>query len=119
MPYIHFSTNFSVGKSVEEKFVAELGQIIELIPGKTEKWLMVKFEDRAKLYFGGDDEKPVGMVVVKAFGNEQSEECYDALTRAISAAAEKILCISPARLYVEYETVKHWGWNGANFKIRR
>lgn len=119
MPYIEIITNTRVEKAAAAALVKELGEIIALIPGKSEQWLMVHIEDQATLSFAGDLEKPAALATLKAFGVEQSEDCYAALTKAISAACTRLLGVEAARLYTEYETTSHWGWNGANLKLKK
>lgn len=115
MPYIRFGTNVPVTKAQEQELRERLGRLIELIPGKTEKWLMVEIDDSLRLGLGGDSVLPTAMVTLKAFGREQNDECYDALTKAICEAGEIIIGVAPERLYVEYEVTRQWGWNGKNF----
>lgn len=114
MPFINFCTNIDVSAQQECELRKQLGQIISIIPGKSEQWLMIKLEDNAKLSLAGDSSLPAAMVSLKAFGSFQSNNCYDDLTKAVTATAEK-LGIPADRVYVEYEVTQQWGWNGKNF----
>lgn len=115
MPFIRMSTNSGVNAEQEAKLRSGLGKIIELIPGKTERWLMIEIADNARLGLGGDADTPAAIFTLKAFGKEQSNECYDALTQTICALCRECLGISPDRIYIEYEVTGQWGWNGRNF----
>ena len=53
MPYISTKVNIPVSKDAETKLAEKYGEIITLVPGKTERWLMLSFEDEARLWFGG------------------------------------------------------------------
>ena len=46
MPYFEVKTN------------AELGRIVELIPGKSAGWVMTHLEDRTNLHFAGTPRSP-------------------------------------------------------------
>ena len=101
-------------KEQETRIKTLLGRAIELIPGKTENWLMLQFEDNCRLWFRGENENPMAMVQVQVFGKAKAEY-YDALTKRICALLEEYLSIQPENIYVKYEETSHWGWNGSNF----
>jgi len=114
MPYIGTRTNIEITKEKEEVIKKKLGKAIEIIPGKSEEWLMVSLEDRCSLYFKGDTEKPTAFVEVKIFGSS-TQQIYEKLTAAITDILKLELNINPNRIYVRYEETKYWGWNGSNF----
>lgn len=114
MPYIHTKTNIEITKEQEEKLKKELGRAIELIPGKTENWLMLCFEGQCSMYFNGSKEFPMAFVEVKIFGKASSEN-YKALTAEITRILKAELGISGEHIYIKYEEVKEWGFNGSNF----
>ena len=37
------------------------------------------------------------------------------MTAAITQILSEELSLEPSRIYVQYEEVNHWGWNGRNF----
>lgn len=115
MPFIRMSTNIGVNAGREAWLRSGLGRAIELLPGKTERWLMIEIADNARLGLGGDADTPAAIFTLKAFGSEQSNECYDALTEKICTLCHECLGISPDRVYIEYEVTGQWGWNGRNF----
>lgn len=53
MPYISTKTNIELAKEKQDALAAEYGRIISLVPGKTERWLMLSFDDKISMYFGG------------------------------------------------------------------
>lgn len=115
MPFIRMSTNIDINADRDARLRSGLGRAIELIPGKTERWLMIEIADNARLGLGGDKDTPAAIFTLKAFGKEQSNECYYALTEKVSALCHECLGISPDRVYIEYEVTGQWGWNGRNF----
>ena len=56
MPYCNIKTNVKVEKKKE--LSKELTKVIELIPGKTESWLMLAFEDKISMAFKGNSDAP-------------------------------------------------------------
>ena len=66
MPFINVMTNSEIKD--KDALKAELGNDITAIPGKSEAWLMVKFEDKADMYFKGSNE-PCAMFEIAVFGS--------------------------------------------------
>lgn len=114
MPFIHTKTNIPIPPEKEQALKVRLGEAIALIPGKSENWLMLGFEENCTLYFKGDKERPLAFVEVKIFGSAP-DSAYDRLTAAITSILQDELGITPDGIYVKYEPVEHWGWNGSNF----
>lgn len=114
MPFIHSLTTKTIDDTKRSQLKSGLGEIIAEIPGKSEKWLMLDFEDGQKMYFHGDDSLDTAFIEVKILGRA-SDDAYDRLTRRICELYEKVLGIPSDRIYVRYEETEHWGWNGSNF----
>ncbi len=113
MPFIHVKTNVPVSSEKEQALKAALGQAIAIIPGKSERWLMVEIDPERRLWFQGEN-TPAAMVEVSAYGSAQPK-VYEELTREICTVLHDTLSLDPARTYVKYEETPHWGWNGGNF----
>lgn len=113
MPYIELKTNVKIEDGVKADLHRMFGREIELIPGKTEKWLMTAVEGEKSMSFAGSDE-PCVFVNVSIFG-KASDEAYDALTASLCEKIGASLSIPADRIYVKYEEVFHWGWNSMNF----
>lgn len=114
MPFINSKVNVPLSEEDKELLKAKLGQAISLIPGKSESWLMVGFEDNYSLYFKGKNNTKLAFVEVKIFGHASGRD-YDHLTAEICKIYKEVLGIAQDKIYVKYEEVEHWGWNGANF----
>lgn len=113
MPFIHISTNKPVSSSDEDALKQELGKKIELIPRKTEKWLMCRIDGGANLYFGGSSEAAV-YIEVKIFGNIDPDAAAK-FTAEITQSVSNILAVPSDRIYVSYFSTPAWGFNGNNF----
>ena len=114
MPYISTKTTVKLSNEKCEAIKSRLGKAIELIPGKSEGWLMLSFEGESTMYFKGKKDKPLAFVEVKLFG-KASRDAYNSLTREITDILKEELNIQPDCIYVKYEEVSNWGWNGSNF----
>ena len=114
MPYIHTRVSVPLDTQQEERLKTELGKAIAILPGKSESWLMLGFEDNFRLYFKGSNEQPTAYVEVKIFGSADAAS-YDKLTARITDILYRELDIPTDRIYVKYEEVEYWGWNGHNF----
>lgn len=113
MPFIGMKTNLEVSKEKEISIKQKFGKAIELVPGKSEGWLMVSLEQNCILYFKGQTEQGIAFVEIKLFGSSNSE-VYNKLTAAVTKIIHEELDIAPNQIYVKYEEVKYWGWNGGN-----
>jgi len=114
MPFINSKISVSITKEQESKLKTELGKAIELIPGKSENWLMTGFEDGYHLYFRGDNSSPTAFVEVMIFG-KSDPAAFEKLTAKITEIFGEVLDIKPDRIYIKYTPADQWGWNGSNF----
>lgn len=113
MPFINTKTNISISKEKEEAIKTKLGKAISII-GKSESWLMLNFEDNARMYFKGENNSPMALVEVSLYGRSSSSS-YNSLTSEITGILNGELGISPDKIYVKYSEIENWGWNGNNF----
>lgn len=114
MPYIETTTNIPIPGRKEQTLKERMGEAIEAIPGKTESWLMLTFRGNETMYFKGTD-APCAICQVKLFGSSATEENYANLTEALTDILREELDIDSDRIYVTYEEIGFWGWNGGNF----
>lgn len=114
MPFINSKISAKLTEEKEQIIKEKLGKAIELIPGKTEEWLMVGFEDNYKLHFKGKTLEKGAFVEVKIFG-KASKHAYEKLTTAICDIFNEELAIPVDKIYITYEEVETWGWNRQNF----
>lgn len=113
MPCIQITTAKPLTAEQEQTIKSRLGKAIELLPRKSEKWLMCIFRPTAAIWFQGAA-VDAAFVEVDVFGTLEKEPC-DALTVAITQIFEQELRIASDRLYIKYATTPYWGWNGKNF----
>ena len=114
MPFINAKISKTITKEQETQIKTLLGEAITTIPGKSENWLMVGLEPEYTLYFRGDNTDPIAFVEVSVFGGE-NKAAFEKLTARICDIFQQVLSIAPDHVYVKYEAVSNWGWNGGNF----
>ena len=113
MPFIRITTNEKVTKGDADLLTAELGKGIELINGKSERWLMLEYKGEMLMAFAGNDDS-CAMVEVDLFGEAKAEEKNN-LTDSICRTVSSILHVPSDRIYVRYLETDTWGYDHENF----
>ena len=113
MPYIRVRTNRPLSEITVKELQKELGKSIELFPGKTERWLMTDCEGDCALSLAGNADQPLAMIEVELLG-KSTPDAYAAVTRDLTDMMERVAGIPGEGVYVKYENLEYWGWNGAN-----
>ncbi len=113
MPYISTKTTCTITREEEKRLKRKFGKAIELLPGKTEAYLMLSFEGNAHLWFAGSD-APAALLNVEVLGKLSHEGC-EALTASLTEIVEEVLHIPQDRIYVKYFETSEWGWCGRQF----
>ncbi len=114
MPFMFSKVDVPISEEQEIKLKTRLGKAIELLPGLSEEYLMVGFEDNCRIYLRGNKNQPVAYVKVSIFGNEVHYG-YDQLTAEIAKIFSEVLQINLKNIYVKYDDIKDWGVGGVNF----
>ncbi len=114
MPFIHTRVNQPLDSDTEKRLSVGIGRAITLLPGKTEDWLMLQFEDNCHLYFKGDSRKALAIIQVGVLGH-CGDAAYGQLTAALTQLLKDEMNVQPDGVYVQYLETEHWGWNGSNF----
>lgn len=114
MPMISTKTNVTISPEQELTLKSRLGEAISILSGKSECWLMLSFEDKCHLYFQGNNSNPIAYVEVKVFGRIDYSQS-NKLTAKICEIFGDVLDIAASNVYIKYEEVEMWGWNGGNF----
>lgn len=116
MPYVNSIITKKVSQSVKDMLKVHIGDLINDIPGKSEEWLMVHFNDDETLYFKGEKMTEAAIVEVKILG-EVDIKHKDSFTYKISAILGQELNIPKENIYVIFQEIPDgsWGWNGELF----
>lgn len=113
MPFIEIKTNINVSDTSVSLIEKMLGKDIEILPGKSEKWLMVNIIDKQKMCFDGSDE-PCLIAFVDLYGR-CDDKSLNSFTSKISDLLSDELNIPKERIYVRYQFTDYWGYAGENF----
>ena len=114
MPFINVKTTAGVSAQKESVIKEQLARAMEKNLNKGESWLMIAFDEKAHIWFRGDDSAPSAMVEIKILGHA-TPEAFSAMTGDVCDILSKELSIPGERIYVKYEECENWGWNGSNF----
>ncbi len=114
MPFINVKTNADIPKEKKEIIKRRLFDSISILPGKSDRYLMVAVEDKTDMAFHRDSESNMAMVEVKIFGSS-SKDAYQRLTTAICLILQDEADVEGQNCYVKFEEVKYWGYNGFMF----
>ena len=114
MPFIETKTSVKLTEDTENKLKEAYGKDIEIIPGKSENWLMLNFSEDCHMAFRGDNTKPCAMIEVSMLGSA-SRQTYDKLTAKLCSDVSEILGIPSDRIYIKYSEHTVWGYDGINF----
>lgn len=113
MPYINIKTSIPVPEERQIAVKTALGQSMSLM-GKSEKYVMIGFEDNIPMYFGGEKQEYCAFVDIKVFGEVDPTQA-DNMTEMVCRTLDMCLQIPPENVYVTYQGISDWGWNGKNF----
>lgn len=114
MPFLNIKYSKTITKEQEEVLKKEIGEAIEVIPGKSESWLMINFEGDSHLYFKGKNNDPILLASLSVYGNVDSKY-FNLFTERLTKILIKNIDIKKENIYVKYDTTLDWGWNGENF----
>ena len=109
MPYISFKTNHKLTLRQENTIKSKSGELISLIPGKTEKALMIHMEDDQIMYFKGE-ETPCMMIEINLYKSAEFDD-KKKLTEAMIQMIHETTKIEADNIYVLFHEFDHWGHN--------
>jgi phenylpyruvate tautomerase PptA (4-oxalocrotonate tautomerase family) len=111
MPYICVNLSKKIDGKQEEELKARLGEIITLIPGKSEAVTMVDISCGRSLYLGGKALGNGAFVEIRLLG--KAEKAYkEALTEAVFKSLKELVGASEKEVYVNVVEFENWGTGG-------
>jgi phenylpyruvate tautomerase PptA (4-oxalocrotonate tautomerase family) len=111
MPFISFNVTTSPDGLQQEKLKTELGKLIEILPGKTEKVLMIDICGKHTMYFRGEKKERCAFIEVRLY-KESPLEAKKEFTEKLSQLTEDILRIPKADIFVNIMEFPNWGTGG-------
>ena len=114
MPFINVKTNAKLSSEKKEIIKRRLFESISIIPGKSDRYLMIAVEDQTDMAFHRDSDALTAMVEVKLFGGS-TKDAYQKLTAAICMILSDEAGVNGDSCYVRFEETTYWGYNGFMF----
>ncbi|MDR2528457.1 MAG: hypothetical protein LBD04_05515 [Synergistaceae bacterium] len=112
MPYVGVSTTLSLKQEQKDAVARELGQVIPLIPGKTEAVLMVDVADNHTMYFNGKKMERCAFVDVRCYKSAPFEQ-NKAFTEAVYKLLKNAAGLEAEEVYVSISELPVWGAKGS------
>lgn len=113
MPFIDCKFTKQLTPDEKENIKCGLGKLVSILH-KPESYLMVGIEDKYDLYFAGKKLDAGAYVSVSLFGSLRSADC-EKMTAAVCELLKNELDINGTSVYVTYQGIENWGYNGNNF----
>lgn len=107
MPFIMVKTSCPISKEQEITLKSRMGKVIGLVPGKSEEYLLLEFEDNSRLWLRGENTEPIAYIEAAIFGNE-SHAGYPDFTARIAEIFRDALGIAAENLYIKFEDITAW-----------
>ena len=111
MPFIEVKTSVHLTEELKNDLKTGLGQVITLIPGKTEAVTMVGLIGDYDLYFGGVDVDKGAYVEVKMY-KSATTEAKAAVNKGICDLLKSTLSVEADNVYMTFFEQAEWGFKG-------
>ena len=114
MPFINVKTNAALSQEKKGIIKRRLFDCISIIPGKSDRYMMVAIEDGLDMAFHRESAANIAFTEVKLFGGS-TKDVYQKLTAAICNILSDEADVSGEYSYVKFDETKYWGFNGFMF----
>jgi len=111
MPMINLQVSGTLTPNEKDAVVEGLGQLISLMKGRSEKYLMVGIKDGYAHYLAGKKLERAAFMDLRLLGRE-SEVYQEAFVVAAQAMLSKMLDIPIGNIYTNILELPHWGARG-------
>lgn len=108
MPFIDVVLGDKLSKKQRETLKSGIGQLISIIPEKSEENLMLRITDGNQLYFRGEEHHCGGYMHIKLH-HQAPMELKEKLIEQLFEMYQKQLGYAPEDMYITIEEFDHWG----------
>lgn len=110
MPFVSFTTTKTLTLHQEVALKKVTGELISLLPNKSERSLMIHIEDNQVMYFRGEELEcmKIEVQLYRQIDLQYKKEFVQKLMKEI----ENITHIPVSQQYLTIEEYDHWGMNG-------
>ena len=111
MPYICLKLSKEPDPRQKEQIKARMGEIITLIPGKSEAVTMVDVSGGHSLYLGGRPLENGAFVEVRLLGKAE-QKAKEAFTEAVFKSLKELAGSPEKEVYLTISEFDNWGYGG-------
>jgi phenylpyruvate tautomerase PptA (4-oxalocrotonate tautomerase family) len=111
MPYVQVVTSKRLTAQEKAAIKSSIGELIGIIPGKSESVLMVGFFDGTDLFYGGNAKENGAFVGVNLHGDASFEK-KSALTETLFAMMKSEIGVSEEDMFLTIQEYPNWGFCG-------
>jgi len=111
MPFINVNTTKKIDGKKRETIKKKLGELISIIPGKSEEVLMIKFDDGSCIYYSGSLKDNAAYVDIRIHGSATKEQKTE-LIEEVFAAFKEQLGTDEKDMFVTISEFGNWGFQG-------
>ncbi len=111
MPYINVNAAPILKENEKEQLKAKMGELITLIPGKSEAVTMVGVNDGCSLFLGGRALEKGAFIEIKLLGAAKKQD-KEALTEAIFKGMKSMFDMPESDVYITIQEFENWGFGG-------
>jgi phenylpyruvate tautomerase PptA (4-oxalocrotonate tautomerase family) len=111
MPMINLQISVNLSPEDKDSIIKELGKLISLMPGRSEKYLMVGIIDGYTHYLAGKKLDRAAFMDLRLLGRE-SETGQEQFVVKAQEALSKLLDIPIGNIYTNILEMPHWGARG-------
>ena len=111
MPLINLQVSAVLSPLEKDDISKELGSLIGLMPGRSEKYLMIGIKDGYTHYLAGKKLEQCAFMDLRLLGRE-SEEGQELFVVSAQKSLSKLLDIPIENIYTNILEMPHWGARG-------
>jgi len=111
MPFILVNTSKHLEPSQKENIKTALGELITIIPNKTEKALMINISDGNTMYFGGEAMENCAYIDIRLYGSAPFQSKSE-LTESVYKMLKDIVGLTENQIYISFSEHSTWGTMG-------
>ena len=111
MPFVRAKVSCGITEEQEILLKSRIGRAIGQIPGKSEAYLLLSFEDNCRMWLRGEKDPPAAYIEAAIFGNVDHRG-FDRFAREATEAFSEVLGIRADRIYIQFEDISSWSVGG-------
>ena len=111
MPFINVNTAQKLQDDTKEGIKKRLGELISIVPGKSESVLMIKFDDNSSIYYSGAAKVKAAYIDIRINGSATQEQKKQLIESVFELFKEQ-LGIDSDDVFITVSEFENWGFQG-------